>query len=229
LKNKTLVAVLLTLLVLVADQSLKVWIKTHFVQGDGINLIGNWARLSFVENPGMAFGFTFGGNLGKLFLSLFRIVAIGFLLYYITRLIKNNASTGLVLCFSAIFAGAVGNMIDCAFYGLIFSESDVHGMHVAKLFPPEGGYASFLHGRVVDMLYFPLGHFPQWLPFIGGAEFFQPVFNIADAAITTGVIAILVFHRNYFNLPEEPKAVSPLVINETEVGVGDGDENMINN
>ncbi len=175
--------------------------------GDEIQIFGlNWALIHFVENNGMAFGLQLGGDYGKLVLSLFRIVAVGFLIYYIRFLIKEKANFGLQLSFALILAGAVGNIIDSAFYGLIFSESSYHG-GVAQLFPPEGGYGTFLHGKVVDMLYFPMieGNFPEWFPIWGGNHFmfFKPVFNIADTAISVGVINILLFQRSFFSHKEQ--------------------------
>lgn len=161
----------------------------------------DWARIHFVENPGMAFGISLGGSYGKLALSLFRILAVGFLIYYIRLLLKSKVPFGLLVSFALILAGALGNIIDSAVYGLIFSDS-THG-EIARLFPDGGGYASFLHGRVVDMLYFPLidSHFPSWFPFWGGErlEFFKPVFNIADSSITIGVLNILLFQRSFFS------------------------------
>jgi len=170
--------------------------------GDQIPILGqSWAFIHFVENNGMAFGFSLGENWGKLLLSLFRIFAVGFLIFYIIKLIKEKASNFLLVCFSLILAGAIGNIIDSAFYGLIFSDTPYHG-GLATLFPKEGGYAGFLYGKVVDMLYFPLleGAFPKWMPVWGGEHFlfFRPVFNIADASITTGVLLILVFQRRLF-------------------------------
>ncbi len=167
--------------------------------GEEIRLAGNWAILHFTENNGMAFGMEFAGNYGKLFLSLFRICAVFALAYYIYWLSKKRAKTGLLLSFSLIFAGAFGNIIDSMFYGKIFSESI---NDVAQLFPEGGGYAGFLHGRVVDMLYFPIlqGHFPTWMPFWGSEEFifFRPVFNLADFSISLGVGIILVNQKNFF-------------------------------
>lgn len=198
-------------LVLLIDQALKIWVKTHMEYGEEIRFLGvDWALIHFVENNGMAFGLQLGGSYGKLILSLFRIVAVGFLVYYIRILIQEKAKFGLLLSFGLILAGAVGNIVDSVFYGLIFSESSYHG-GIAQLFPPEGGYGSFLHGKVVDMLYFPLieGNFPNWVPVWGGEHFmfFKPVFNIADAAISAGVINILLFQRSFFSGSEKKKDV----------------------
>lgn len=184
--------------------------------GEEFQLLGlDWARIHFVENPGMAFGIEFGGGYGKLALSLFRIIAVVFLIYYIRQLILAKAPFGLLVSFALILAGAFGNIIDSAFYGLIFSESTYHGA-TSVLFPPEGGYAGFLHGRVVDMFYFPIyeGVLPQWFPLWGGQEvlFFRPVFNIADTSITTGVLSILVFQRSFFsNKKEEEVQAQPIL------------------
>ncbi len=214
--NKSLKVFLVVLLVLIIDQGLKIWIKTHFYYSQEIAIFGlDWAKLHFVENNGMAFGLSLGGFYGKLALSLFRITAVFVLSYYISLLIKAEAKMGLLISFALILAGAIGNIIDSAFYGLIFSES-YHG-HTAVLFPEGGGYAGFLHGKVVDMLYFPLfeGQVPEWFPFWGGSQFlfFRPVFNIADMAITTGVLSIILFHRSFFS-SQEKKEDDDKTINE---------------
>jgi signal peptidase II len=171
--------------------------------GQEFHILGNWFIIHFTENYGMAFGFEFGGNIGKLLLSVIRIVAVIGIGWYLRHLIMQKRHKGLITAFALIFAGAIGNIIDSAFYGMVFSES---GFEIAQLFPPEGGYGTFLHGRVVDMLYFPIieGHFPLWIPKWGGEQFifFRPVFNIADSAITIGVVMILLFQKKYFHKEE---------------------------
>jgi signal peptidase II len=200
-------AALIVFLILLADQVLKIWIKTHMTLGQEIHVMGNWFILHFTENEGMAFGITFGGDMGKLLLSIFRIIAVIVIAIYIYRLRQKSTHPGLIVSFSLIMAGALGNIIDSAFYGLIFSESSYHT--VATMFPPEGGYNSFLHGKVVDMLYFPVIQttWPSWFPLWGGEElqFFRPVFNIADSSITTGVFMLLLFQKKFFEKKEEPK------------------------
>jgi len=188
--------------VLILDQWLKVWIKLNLSYGEGFDILGlSWAKIHFVENPGMAFGITLGGEVGKLILSSFRIVMVGVLIYIIRGFIKNKESIGFLISFALIIAGAIGNIVDSAFYGILFSESTFHGAP-ATFMPAEGGYESFLHGRVVDMFHFPLIDtvLPQWVPLWGGErfEFFRPVFNVADAAISVGVISIILFHRRFF-------------------------------
>lgn len=203
MKRSTFV-ILIVILVLLIDQSIKFWIKTTFHYGEEVLLLGlPWARLHFVENEGMAFGITLGGERGKLALSLFRIVAVVFLAYIIRGLIKSGESKGLLACFALILAGAIGNILDSAFYGLLFSASSFHG-GLAQFLPEGGGYAGFLHGKVVDMLYFPMidTRWPDWVPVWGGErfQFFKPVFNIADMAISTGVISLLVFYRSFLRI-----------------------------
>ena len=197
------IPLIIIFLVLLLDQTIKIYIKTHFLLGEEIRFT-NWFIIHFTENPGMAFGLQFSGNWGKLILSLFRIAAVGMISWYMVKLVKTSAHPGLIACVALIVAGATGNILDSAFYGLFFSESTFWQM--ATYMPVDGGYAGFLHGKVVDMLYFPLlqGTFPQWFPFWGGEEFlfFRPVFNIADSSITTGVIAILVFQHSFFGTKE---------------------------
>ncbi len=189
----------IVLLVLLIDQSLKIWIKTHMMLGEEFNVIGDWFIIHFIENNGMAFGMELAGKFGKIILSVFRIVAVIGIAYYLRQLAIKKAPYGLIVSISLVLAGAIGNIIDSAFYGLIFNDSYPQ---VASLFPAEGGYAPFLHGKVVDMFYFPLmeGNFPSWLPMWGGEHyvFFRPVFNVADSAITIGIFIILIFHRKYF-------------------------------
>lgn len=199
---------LAVILVLLADQVLKFWIKLNMSLGQEYRIIGDWFIIHFTENNGMAFGMEFGGEAGKLILTLFRITAVCAIGYGVVHLVKHKYHRGLILNVALIFAGALGNIIDSTFYGLLFSESSY--FQPAKLLPPEGGYSSLFHGKVVDMFYFPLiqGNFPQWFPIWSGEDFifFRPVFNIADAAISVGVIAILVFQKRYFK--EEKKEES---------------------
>jgi signal peptidase II len=175
---------LLIFLVLLIDQASKVWVKTNMFLGQEFKIFGNWFIIHFTENNGMAFGLEFGGEFGKLALSLFRIVAVAGIAYGLHYLIKRKYHRGLILNVALIFSGALGNIIDSVFYGVIYN------------------YETLFHGRVVDMLYFPIvdTHFPSWFPIWGGEElvFFRPVFNIADTAISIGVISILIFQKTYF-------------------------------
>lgn len=193
-------SVLLIFLILIADQVLKIWVKTTMEIGQEVHLLGNWGILHFIENNGMAFGMEMGGKTGKLILSLFRIIAIFAIGWFLNSMVKRQANTGLILAVSAIMAGAIGNIIDSAFYGIIFNESF---NQVAVMFPPEGGYSSLLQGKVVDMFYFPIinTYWPDWSPFRPGESFvfFRPVFNIADSAITCGVISIILFQKKMFH------------------------------
>jgi len=184
--------------------------------GQEFHIAGNWFIIHFTENNGMAFGLQFAGGYGKLALSLFRIFAVGFLGWYIFRLAKSKTSFGVIFCFSLILAGAMGNIFDSALYGMLFSESTY--FDVARFLPAEGGYSTFLHGKVVDMFYFPLleGNYPQWLPLLGGDHFifFRPVFNVADSAITTGVLSLLIFQQKFFQSQTESKAEKTEDLNE---------------
>ncbi|HYM93066.1 MAG TPA: lipoprotein signal peptidase [Chitinophagaceae bacterium] len=202
--------ILFIALIIVADQALKIWIKTNYPTGEVVRVFGmSWFRLHFIENPGMAWGWKFGNETGKIILTLFRLAAVIFGVWYLAKIVRQKYSRGFIICAALIFAGALGNLIDSMFYGLIFDKG-LHfdpGTHeyiqyagVAKL--SSAGYSSFLHGSVVDMLYFPIfrSHFPSWLPFAGGQEFefFSPIFNIADASISIGVITLLVFQKRFF-------------------------------
>jgi len=201
--------IFLILAVIFADQALKFYIKLNYFAGEEHNMIGNWFRFHFVENEGMAWGWKFGGDFGKIALTLFRLVAVIWGSFLLRDFIRKKNHKGFITCASLIYAGALGNLIDSLFYGLIFDFSNPFTQNVAQLLPTTGGYAGFLHGKVVDMLYFPIitnAHYPTWMPFVGGDEFefFRPVFNIADAAISTGVISILVFQNSFFkNIPKE--------------------------
>jgi len=225
LKRTTLIF-LTILTVLVIDQWLKVHIKLNYNIGEGFNILGqDWARIHFVENPGMAFGLEMGGVAGKYALSIFRILMVGLLGYIIAGLVKAKESKWLIVCFSLIIAGAVGNIIDSLAYGLVFSKSTFHGP-VATFMPEGGGYASFLQGKVVDMFHFPMvtSTWPDWVPMWGGSslEFFRPVFNVADAAISVGVTAILLFHRSFFTKEEEKsKKESGAAAAVAQVGVSE--------
>jgi signal peptidase II len=199
--SRTTKSIIIVLAILVADQILKIWIKTNLSLGDEIVVFKNWFILHFVENNGMAFGFEFAGEYGKMFLSVFRIVAVIAIGWYLIKLTRHKEIPfGFIISLSLIFAGAIGNILDSLFYGLLFNHS--FGQ-IATLFPEEGGYSSFLHGKVVDMFYFPLltGRYPAWIPFFGGNQFifFRPVFNIADSSITVGIFSILIFYRKHFN------------------------------
>jgi signal peptidase II len=193
---------LIICLVVLADQALKIYVKTHYHAGESNAIIGNWFRLYFIENEGMAYGWKFGGDYGKMVLTLFRLAAVIFGVFYIKKIVEKKYHPGFIVCAALIFSGALGNLIDSMFYGLIFEDSSGLSYNVAKMFPKHG-YAGFLHGKVVDMLYFPIirnTHFPLWIPVWGGEEFefFRPIFNLADASISTGIITILLFQKRFF-------------------------------
>ena len=191
---------LLVVLLLVIDQIVKIWIKTNMTIGESIPVFGDWFQIYFIENNGMAFGMQFGGSFGKLVLTIFRMVLIGFIIYYVNKLIKESAPKGVLYGVALILIGAVGNVIDSIFYGVIFNESTYSTL--ATIFPEGGGYAPLFFGKVVDMLYFPLidTTLPDWVPFRGGEKFifFRPIFNIADSCITIGVAYLLIFKRGFF-------------------------------
>lgn len=184
---------LLGILLVVLDQVIKVLVKTHMTLGESIPVLGNWFQILFVENKGMAFGMSFGGVAGKYLLTLFRMVLFGVLVWWISKLLKRGTvPTGVLVGLTLITAGAFGNIVDCLFYGLIFSESTPHA--VATL----GSYAPFMQGKVVDMFYFPLWTWPSWVPGLGGHVFFEPVFNFADSCVTVGAIYLILFHWKFF-------------------------------
>lgn len=182
------------LIIILADQAIKTWVRRYMYMGEEIRFLGSHGMLHYTENNGMAFGMEWGGDAGKLALTLFRIAAVVGIVYSLIYLIKHKYHRGLIMNVALILAGAVGNIIDSTFYGILFQ----HG----KLF----------HGRVVDMFYFPLlrGTYPTWFPFWGGEafEFFRPVFNLADSAICVGVIMILLYQKRYFK-HEVPEVASP--------------------
>ncbi len=185
--------------VLFIDQCIKLYIKSNFPLGEVYRVFGNWCRITFTENPGMAWGLEFGGDYGKIILSLFRVIAVIVGIFYIKKIVNQNEHKGFIICVSLVLAGAIGNILDSAFYGLLFSESTDY--QIAQFIPENGGYAPFLKGHVVDMFYFPIyeGVLPTWIPIWGGEhfEFFNAIFNFADMAISFGVGIILVFQNKF--------------------------------
>lgn len=214
--------------IILIDQGLKIWIKTTQPTGEVLRVFGlDWFRLHFIENPGMAWGWKFGNETGKMILTLFRLAAVIFGTWYLGRIVKQHYRTGFIVCASLIYAGALGNLIDSMFYGMVFDKGLHYDPVIQEYIGYSGiaqfssdGYSSFLHGSVVDMLYFPMfeGNFPKWMPWIGGHEFefFGPIFNIADASISVGVIALLIFQKRFFK-KREPEAVSATVETNTDV------------
>ena len=191
------------ILLLLVDQAIKFAVKLNMTLGESIPVLGDWFKICFVENNGMAFGMQFGGDFGKILLTLFRIVLIGLIIYYINKVLlkKSDTPTGVLVGVSLVLVGAIGNVIDCIFYGQLFSASS-YGM-LAEFLPSGGGYAPLMMGKVVDLFYFPLieSTFPDWLPIWGGKDFifFRPVFNFADSCISVGVIYMLLFQYKYFS------------------------------
>ncbi len=235
LRNKYLLSTVLILIILIIDQVSKIWVKTHMFQGQEIPILHqSWAKIRFIENEGMAFGISLGGSMGKLALSLFRIGAIAFLAFLLVRMIKAGEKIGLVVSFSLILAGAIGNMLDSAFYGIIFSNSPYHGGQIAQLFPPEGGYAPFLMGRVVDMFYFPMIQttYPEWFPLWPGEEFefFRHIFNVADSSIFCGICLFFIYYKGSKNQPlEKSNSVQPdTTENASEASVESANPDQIN-
>ena len=193
-------ALIIILSVLIIDQVIKILVKTNMTLGESID-VTSWFKILFVENNGMAFGMEI---IGKLFLSLFRIGAIGFFTWYLYKILDKGFPTGYVVTVSFVIAGAIGNLIDCMFYGLIFTGSTPFNHAVMTSFGD--GYAPFLYGKVVDMFYFPLWTWPDWMPLVGGDIFFGPVFNFADSCITCGVITLLLFYTKVVNMGLHYKA-----------------------
>ncbi len=218
-------AVLIVLLIIIADQALKFYIKTHFVNGDDVKIMGSWFRLHFIENEGMAYGLKLSDSIaGKIVLSTFRLFAVIFGFFLLKKLVVKGYTRGAIICGSLILAGALGNLLDSMFYGLIFTDSPAscfsgnyenfksmmqnHNPSIVAHYVSVGhGYGHFLRGKVVDMLYFPVidnVFVPRWVPFMGGSRFtfFEPVFNVADAAISVGVITLVLFQKRLFHKAE---------------------------
>lgn len=193
-KKLYLLSLIIILFFLIFDQILKIWVKTNFALGESLPVFGNWFHLHFIENEGMAFGISFGAQIGKVLLSIGRILLTAFLIYYLLRFIKKGkANVLIVVVFSLIITGALGNIVDSLFYGFIFSESTYNS--VATLFPIDGGYAPILFGKVVDMFDFNLFMLPDWVPLFGGTHFFPAIFNVADSCVTVGVILLIIFNK----------------------------------
>ncbi len=221
MKAKHVIFIILGIIIL--DQFLKFYIKLNYVYGEEHKVMGDWFRLHFVENEGMAWGWKFGGGFGKIILTLFRLVAVIWGSFLLRDFIRKKYHKGFIACAALIYAGALGNLLDSLFYGLIFDTSFnpqtfEHAGVIAKAFTSTH-YGTFLHGKVVDMLYFPIirnAHYPSWFPFIGGDdfEFFGPVFNVADAAISTGVIAILIFQNKFFKKHHEQPTAQNLSVQD---------------
>lgn len=212
MRSRGWLAAAIIAVIIILDQALKIWVKTHFYLGEDFEILP-WFHLLFIENNGMAFGMTIGS---KILLTLFRIAAVSFLIWYVVKIFRlRRVPTGYLVCLAMITAGAAGNIFDCVFYGRTFNNP--LPPQIAVLFPEGGGYAPWLMGKVVDMLYFPLFSFtwPGWMPWVGGDEFlfFHPVFNLADAAISVGIFLLIIFYHNYI---QSPKALAALGASSTE-------------
>lgn len=182
----SIVSVIIVVCLVVIDQILKIWIKSNMELGEMNPVLGRWFYLYFIENEGMAFGISFGAQFGKILLTLIRVAVVSFLIYYLAKMIKTHKIDWIVLLsFSLIIAGALGNIIDCLFYGLIYN------------------YAPFLQGNVVDMFYFQLFKIPDWFPLWGGHHFFPAIFNVADSCVTIGVLLVIIFNKRFFNTKEQ--------------------------
>lgn len=190
-------------ILLVIDQVSKILVKTNMTIGESISVLGDWFQILFIENPGMAFGMEFGGSIGKYFLTILRIVLVVVMIIYLRKLLKKGPEVPMGVCVGImlVMVGALGNILDCMFYGILFGESTM--LQVAQFLPEGGGYAPFFLGKVVDMLFFPLidTTWPEWVPFIGGDSlvFFRPIFNFADSCITVGAFYLLIFHWKFFS------------------------------
>ena len=195
--SKGQLSILIIFSVLIIDQIIKIWVKTNMFWHESIR-ITDWFFIYFTENNGMAFGMEI---IGKLFLTSFRIIAVVLIIWYLIKIVKQNLKTGYIVCISLILAGAIGNIIDCVFYGVLFSESTHSSL--ATFVPIGEGYSEWFYGKVVDMFYFPIidTNWPEWMPFAGGEHFifFSPIFNFADAAISCGIIALILFYSKYLN------------------------------
>ena len=200
---------ILVTVILLIDQMLKIWVKTNMFIGEDFRVFGNWFLIRFIENPGMAFGLAFGGKAGKLILCFFRLSLIVALIYFVRILIRKKTNQGFIMCIGLILAGAIGNIIDCTFYGLIFNSGTTFNPEFGTYIGYSGvsqfsndGYATIFQGCVVDMLYFPVieGTYPAWFPFKAGNSFtfFRPIFNIADAAVCIGMFATVIFYWRLF-------------------------------
>lgn len=190
-------------ILLVIDQVSKILVKTNMTMGESISVLGDWFQILFIENPGMAFGMEFGGSIGKYFLTILRIVLVIVMIIYLRKLLKKGSEVPMGVCVGImmVMVGALGNILDCMFYGILFGESTM--MQVAQFLPEGGGYAPFFLGKVVDMLYFPLidTTWPEWVPFVGGDSliFFRPIFNFADSCITVGALYLMIFQWKFFS------------------------------